>query len=61
MFYFYAPWKRNLWFSDIFRGYRNGTLAKWIHQHETEITEKNSFVFCGTFQLNKFFLSSFTT
>ena len=27
----------NLWFSDVFRGYRNGTLAKigqWEHRYE---------------------------
>ena len=26
MSYFYTPWE-NLWFSDVFREYRNGTLA----------------------------------
>ena len=29
MFLFYTPWKHKetSWFSDVFRGYRNGTLA----------------------------------
>ena len=33
MFHFYTPWKHqiNLWLSDVFRGYLNGTLAwNWL-------------------------------
>ena len=44
LFHFYSPWKgpKNLWFSDVFRGYRNETLGliglikKWKKNHITD-------------------------
>ena len=48
MFYFYTPWKRQktfgfLWFSDIFRGYRDGIGLKWVKKQPQALRKITQF------------------